>query len=482
MWKQWRFVVLFIIILLCFSIDQEFLESQLNPPRFPPLPPQKITVARWQQILGLKIIKLRQTIPVSKKVVLVPDEATFLSAIEQWSLQERYPILIEDDRYTPLFLERFQPQEIIRLPAVEQPLPPLLNQRQLAMQKAVASAWETDENNLKKTWQKLGWKPPGVVITTVNDPAALAAVALAADRGQPLQFLEGYFGKVNQTLSSRGWENLNEAVNDLVASTGYEYQRLGDTIDTITLVRTLPVKYRSPKNQDLRAVTDGLGRHENGQRYAIAGWIYGSPERAIYQAMCSIFLQAETILLYDSYPKTEGWERYHFDELPEFLQQFKLEVKHIEKPTASRESWDQLMAQPWNYHLAFINSRGGKANFAVGNGDKFVKDIPQLQTPTMMHMIHSFSATTPEDIDTIAGRWLENGVYAYIGSVDEPYVTGFVPPKSIIARSLLNIPLLVAARYVDTPPWKITTIGDPLTLIRFEGTIFDSNIIINDQK
>jgi hypothetical protein len=114
----------------------------------------------------------------------------------------------------------------------------------------------------------------------------------------------------------------------------------------------------------------------------------------------------------------------------------------------------------------FMNSRGGKSNFAVGNGDAVVKDIPHLNTPMAIHLIHSFSAATPNHVDTIAGRWLDYGVYAYVGSVDEPYVTGFVPPQAMIARLSLNVPFLVAARYIDTPPWKITTIGDPLLLIK----------------
>jgi hypothetical protein len=51
------------------------------------------------------------------RVVLVPDEATFLQAISEWSLQGRWPILIEDDTYTPMFLRRFQAAEVIRLEA-----------------------------------------------------------------------------------------------------------------------------------------------------------------------------------------------------------------------------------------------------------------------------------------------------------------------------------------------------------------------------
>lgn len=458
--RQWRLVALFILLLLVFSLNQNPFRQQLASP--PPIP-TSFQVERWRQQLGEKIIRLRQVIPTEKKVILVPDEETFLSAIQQWNLKRRYPILIEDDHYTPRFLNRFQPEQVIRLSSIAE----VSFNREETMRKAVATAWEAETETLSQTWENLGWKPPGVVITSSNDSASVAAVALAADRGQPLLFLDEYFGGVNQTLNPESWQQLNQQVNELVHNTGYEYQTLGDTIDTITLARSLPVKYQSPEDGNLLAVTDGLGRNEDGSRYAIAGWIYGTPERAVYQAMSAIFLPTETALLYDSYPKTESWKEYHFQEALSILERKDLKFKHIEHPSASQETWQEITNQSWDYDLTFINSRGGKAKFAVGNGDASVKEIPELNIPMTMHMIHSFSATTPDDINTIAGRWLNNGVYAYVGAVDEPYVSGFVPPKYVISQLALNVPLLVASRYSNSPTWKVTTIGDPLMVIQF---------------
>lgn len=103
--RQWRLVALFILLLLVFSLNQNPFRQQLASP--PPIP-TSFQVERWRQQLGEKIIRLRQVIPTEKKVILVPDEATFLSAIQQWNLKRRYPILIEDDHYTPRFLNRFQ--------------------------------------------------------------------------------------------------------------------------------------------------------------------------------------------------------------------------------------------------------------------------------------------------------------------------------------------------------------------------------------
>ncbi|MDR9402751.1 MAG: hypothetical protein RI580_04865 [Halothece sp. Uz-M2-17] len=457
----YRLASLFMILLVGFSLNENPFRSRNIPASSPPIP-NVIKIETWQQQLGHKILTLREAIPTASRVVLVPDPVTFLKAIQEWSLEERYPILIADDYYTPLFLKRFQPQEVIQLPSVQSSF--FADQKRL-MEEAVAAAWDSDISTLKETWQQLGWNPPGVVITSVHDSAAVAAVALAADRGQPLRFLDGYFGNVNQTLSPKSWKVLSDEVNQLIANTGYDYQDLGDTIDTITLVRDLPVKYRSPKNGQLLAVTDGLGRHQDGQRYAIAGWIYGSAERAVYQAMCAIFLNADQALLYDSYPHTDSWKAYHFQNGRQWLEKMGLTTTEIKPRQASQKTWQDLTAQPWTYDLIFMNSRGGKANFAVGNGQARVKDIPTLDTPTAMYLIHSFSATRPDDVNTVAGRWLNYGVYAYVGSVDEPYVTGFVPPEAMIARLSRQVPFLVSARYVDTPPWKITTIGDPLMVI-----------------
>ena len=462
MWRQWRLIPLFIFLVFLFSLEENPFRKPLASPSPPPIP-TSFKVEGWRQQLGEKMITLRQEVATKKRVVLVPDEITFLTAIQQWNLQRRYPILIEDDFYTPRFLNRFQPEEVIRLPAVAE----IPSNRKKAMREAVAAAWESEDQSLSQTWTKVGWKPPGVVITSVNDPASVAAVALAADRGQPLLFLEDYFGGVNQTLNPEKWQQLNQQVNELVASTEYDYKELGDPIDTITLARTLPVKYENPEDGNLLAVTDGLGRNENGNRYAIAGWIYGSPERAVYQAMSAIFLPTETALLYDSYPQTDSWEEYHFQKSLPMLKKKNLEFKHIENP--HEETWQEIINQSWDYDLAFINSRGGKANFSVGKGSASVEDIPNLNVPTAMHMIHSFSATTPDDINTVAGRWLNNGVYAYVGAVDEPYVSGFVPPKYIISQLALNVPFLVASRYTHSFPWKVTTIGDPLMVIQDES-------------
>lgn len=420
----------------------------------------------WFVQSGLRMLTLRKNVPTVDRVVLVPDSATFLVAIQQWNLQGRWPILIEDQQYTPLFLQRFKAAEVIRLPAVKTPLPKGQDLRQ-TMLKAVASAWEaTDPASLKEQWQQLGWEPPGAVLTWEKDPAWPAAVALAADRGQPLLFVEGDFGKPNDTLNNSQWQKLQFAVQQAVDQAGYNYALLGDSIDTITMVRQLAVKYQSPQKSDEQlAVTDGLGRFPNRDRWAIAGWIYGSPAHAVYQAMCSIFLDTENVLLYDSYPQEGSWKDYGMNSAANDLKEMGLNITLVQQPEASREGWRSLTSVEWDFDLILMNSKGMKDSFFVGGGDLSVKDIPKLNIPVAIHFLHSWSATAPDQKDTIAGKLLNEGAYVYVGSVHEPYLSAFVPAKLLAERLSQFTPFLIASRQFNAPPWKVTTIGDPLMMV-----------------
>lgn len=460
--KKLKFKLLTIALFFCLSQQLMACSFLKKPFQLHPSAKQE----PWPVQTGLRINTLRHNIPIVNRVVIVPDEATFLAAIQKWNLKGHWPILIEDNKYTPMFIERFQPAEIVRLPSIKQQLPKSQKLQEL-MLKAAAAAWNVpDTTTLKTKWIQLGWEPPGVVITSENDPARTAAVALAAARGQPLVFLEGNFGKPNDTLNQQQWQTLQTAVKTAVESTGYFYSQLGDAIDTLTIVRQLAVKYQSPEKPDEQlAVTDGLGRHPNGERWAAAGWIYGSEVRSTYQAMCAIFLDTQTAMLYDSYPKEGSWGKYEMNSAASGLKTIGVNVELVQLPEASLEKWRSLASKAWEFDLILMNSKGYPKSFQVGNGDASVEDIPKLRFPAVVHAIHSWSAAAPDDKDTVAGRWLENGAYAYVGSVNEPLLSAFIPPKLMVDRLLRSAPFLIAARQLESPPWKIATIGDPLMSI-----------------
>lgn len=442
------------------------LHKSAVPPPLPPLPSFQFgdnSSSTWPVRVGRQIAALRAQIPTVDRVVLVPDTATFVMALEHWSLGGRWPILIEDDRYTPLFLRRFQPAEIIRLPKVQKSLPKgrSLEKR---LQEVAAAAWQAhDPSTVRETWQQLGWNPPGVVITDVEDGAWPGALALAADRGEPLVFLGGQFRSPNDILLPKEWQRLNTKVEQAVRSAGYPYASVGDTIDTLTLVRQCAARYK-PNNvlEAPLAVTDGLARHSTGHRWAIAGWIYGSSVRSVYQAMSAIFLNPQTAWFYDSYPPTSPWQFYALAPASEQLSQVGFTTTLIQRPEATRQHWLELSLNPITADLIFVNSKGSKETFDVGQGSVQTKDIPLLQNPSAVYFIHSYSAETPDDPATIAGRWLDNGAYLYVGSVHEPYLNAFVPPQQVTLRVLWSIPFLIAAREQAAAPWKLTTIGDPL--------------------
>jgi hypothetical protein len=460
--KKLQIKLLALTLFLCLSQQLTACSFVTKPFQLPASAKQE----PWPIQTGLRAAIVRSKIPTVNRVVLVPDEATFLAAIQKWNLKGNWPILIEDDKYAPMFLQRFQPEEIVRLPSIKEQLPKG-KQLQELMLNAAATAWNaTDTQTLKAKWTQLGWEPPGVVITSENDPARSAAVALAAAHGQPLVFLEGNFGKPNQTLNNTQWKTLQRAITKAVESTGFFYSQLADPIDTITIVRELAVKYQSPQKKDEQlAVTDGLGRHFNGERWAAVGWIFGSEVRSIYQAMCAIFLDSQTAMLYDSYPKEGNWAKYEMEEAASGLKTIGLNVELVQKPESSLEKWRSLASKPWTFDLILMNSKGYPKSFQVGNGDASVEDLPKLQFPAAIHMIHSWSASDPDDRNTVSGRWLVNGAYAYVGSVHEPFLSAFIPPKLMVDRLKRGAPFLIAARQLQSPPWKVATIGDPLMSI-----------------
>ena len=118
--------------------------------------------------------------------MLVPDEATYVEELSRWSPRGRWPVLFEDDLLAPMFIRRFEPAHVLRRePGAGGSGATSVTRQQL--EAAVVRAWGGDPQN--QTWREAfdqhGYTPPGVVITTVRDPAWTAGVALAAGRGQP---------------------------------------------------------------------------------------------------------------------------------------------------------------------------------------------------------------------------------------------------------------------------------------------------------
>jgi hypothetical protein len=305
-----------------------------------------------------------------------------------------------------------------------------------------------------------------VVIASVNDPAWTAAVALAAGRGQPLGWLDAPFDRPNQVLDGKEMSRLQAAVDALVADAGYPHAALGDAIDAITLCRAVGgrVDLAAPGTKsEIRAVSDVIGRAGFGQRYAFTGWIFGDAIRSAYVAMCSLFLPRHRFLLINTYPAEGSWQAYDVDIATTRLSVRGFEAEALRGARAGRRAWGQMLPGGIAHDVLAMNSKGNATFFDLSDGRASSGDVPVLNEPAAVHFIHSWSMRTPENAATVAGRWIEHGAYAYVGSTDEPTLSAFLPPAALVERWTAGVPFLVAARrWDDSPAWKVNTYGDPL--------------------
>lgn len=431
-------------------------------------------------MLGLRVSVAESNRPVVPVVVLVPDPATYLREIGRWTPKAQWPVLIEDSELAPMFIRAFKPRRVLRVPAAS-PLPTARSERESAMQSVVVQAWGgTPEETTAEIFAKYGWQPPGVAVTDTEDTAWPAAVAIAAARGLPLTFLTGNFERPGAILGSRRTRQLEEDLRKLVAETGYQWSELGDSIDAVAICRSLAARTssepqgtaRSPYANKMKgpyAVTDSICRHDDGTRWAIAGWIWGSEIRTAYMAMSSIFLSRSDILFFNGYDGGKEQSAYEVTTVAEDSQEIGFQTTVFHGKLGTLASWLNMVMGGINADVLFANSSGHPEFFNLAEntrGDAI--DVPLLNVPLAMQLIHSFSLQRPTSEDTVGGRFLDHGVYAYIGSVEEPYLAAFVPPSLYMKRLSRYVPFLVAGRsWVGpfSPVWRLTAIGDPLMLV-----------------
>ncbi len=421
----------------------------------------------WAIALGGRVEMVHRAFPVVDQVVLVPDAATYLDELSRWSPRGRWPVLLEDDHFAPMFIRRFEPAQVIR----RSPAGGVADRRRL--ESVVLTTWGGDPrtDTPAEVFARANHVPPGVVITSLQDPAWTAAVALAAGHGQPLAWLDEPFGGPNQLLEPGGLRRLRAAVDRLVVEAGDPHAGVGDAIDTITLCRDVAGRAdiaSGADSEEIRAVTDLLGRGPAGQRYAFTGWIFGGEIRCAYAAMSALFLDRSRFWLYDTYADPAVVGAYGMEEAARLLDARAFEVSTFDGDQTTVQSWlGNVLPGGVSTDVLVMNSGGESTAFALRDDRVYCGDVPVLNRPLALHFTHSFSLKAPAAAGTIGGQWLAHGVYAYLGSVDEPRLAGFIPPKFFVDRCVNLVPFLVAGRkWDDSPPWKIQTIGDPLMICR----------------
>ena len=435
----------------------------------------------WPVMLGMRVAAAEANRPVAPVVVLVPDAATYLREIGRWSPNAQWPVLIEDTKFAPMFIRAFKPSRIVRVPSAD-PLPGDRKKREEAMRSVAARAWGAiGKETSAEVFARIGWQPPGVVITDTGDPAWPAGLALAAARGLPLQFLYGKFGSPNSVLDARRTSAFVLELQSIVSSMGYPWRELGDTIDAVAICKSISGRTslepeglaRSPYAEKMKgsyALMDMICRDANGLRWAFGGWIWGNEIRSSYMAMCSIFLQRSNILFFNGYAQSRDRELYSLSEAALQADAVGFKTSVFQGEQGSLRSWLNLNRGGLAVDVLFANSSGRPEFFDLATNTRgHAVDVPILNTPLATQFIHSFSLQRPTSIDTVGGRLLDHGVYAYVGSVEEPYLGAFIPPALYMKRIINFVPFLVAGRMWTGPfskVWRITSIGDPLMLLQ----------------
>ena len=409
-------------------------------------------------------------------VCLVPDLPTFLDAIATWDESHAFPILIDDVELTFKFLRAFRPARIVRYPRRSEPIPTdKLWDESVA---AVVRSWSSKGSGAGEgaatgeppglsgdaVPRRLGPTPPGVVLSSPSSPMLAGAVALAAGRFQPLVRWE----TPRQHADVPGLDEARELAANLeaqVAARVANHGKLGDDCDFLTLAGDWPYRYRDKEGE--AAFDDLIGRSTDAQaqRWAFTGRLLGDPTASVYRAMCGLFLQPENALLFNAYTDSgQPWIEYSLTQAGYRLARLA-PVTIRQGEHAGLSDWSQVFDPINRYGLVMVNTHGSPTVFNLAGGPGQTGDIPP-SVPASILMIHSFSATDPNDPQTIAGRWLANGAFIYFGAMNEPFLQAFRSPNLVAALLAEGFPFGAANRRNPPErfgqPWRLVYLGDPL--------------------
>ena len=171
------------------------------------------------------------------------------------------------------------------------------------------------------------------------------AVALAAGRFQPLVRLEPIVGDPGPGSKSGPRPkrfadrlSLDEArafarkVEGLAAAVAGPHGGLGDSCDFLTLAGDWPYAYRNDvedgQARGEHALDDLIGRVLDGSEPGLArrgragrspGRLLGDPAASVYRAMCSLFLEPEPAVLWNTYRGGQFWSDYGMRDAAQLL-------------------------------------------------------------------------------------------------------------------------------------------------------------------
>lgn len=447
------------------SPGQSPLTSKVGPPASafdPRLAAIRRASASWESRQG-------PARAVVDQVCLVADLPSFLAAVASWDRERYFPVLFDDVESSFRFIRAFRPARIVRWPSQAAPIAP-------------GRAWDRALDAVEASWadsghrgakrprgdavdKSLGPTPPGVVIASGTAPMLAGAVALAAGRFQPLIRLESA-RRFADVLTLDEADAFGHDVEREVGRRLPDHRGLGDDCDFLTLAGDYPFRYREAGG-DSNAVDDRIGRiGDSGERWAYAGRLLGDAAESAYRAMCSLFLQPDSALLFNGYDEdVSPWSLYSMRTAAVRLSA-RLPTSHVAGASlASLGGWHETFDPTNRFGLVVMNSHGSPVEFNIRGGPAHAPDIP-LGVPSAVLMIHSFSCAEPGDPATIAGRWLANGAFVFFGSMNEPYLDSFRKPLLVTELIGLKLPLVVVERQglgeSRGNPWRLVFLGDPL--------------------
>ena len=411
-------------------------------------------------MMGKRVLAVRVQIPRISTLVIATDTDAYTKAIGSWSIEQRFPVLIDDG--TPgarhniaRFIHGYKPKQILRLTGEGKP-------SRAAIEAAVADAWDTTAGqSITQRWAELSFAPPGVVVASESDPAWTGALALAAERGQPIVWLDHRPRSLNIVEPEADAIAWQRALREKVAELGWSWQSLGDELDALTVCLSMPTKLKV--GDRIMAMTDFLARNDDHSPWAACGMITGSEAQAAYAAMSSLFLQPRSVWLFDGYEGNFGAE-YAVDRAAAMFRQAGFErIMADPRPNGGIRIWHTRQRGGMDAGLILVNTKGHARWFDLAGNRAYGSDVPVLRQPAVVHFIHSFSAQLPSNEEAISARWLDHGAFVYFGSADEPGLAAFLTPQQVTGRLLIGIPAGFAFRYDNTNViWKVNYFGDPL--------------------
>jgi hypothetical protein len=436
--------------------------------------------------LGVRAETVRRSWPTLPIVVLVPDGGSYLAALSAWRATTRFPVLIDDGTLlaredAARFIRAFKPEKVVRWTG-SVPLGPSREDKRGAIEHAIMESWGAmlpgeraatpiaTMGDAIARWQKLGVVPPGVIVADPDDEAWPAAAALSIGRMEPIVWIAGV-RDLNGALDSSAFVSLEQQVRAGAAATGIPYEGVGAGIDAITLCTHTPARTNLGQER-IFATTDLLGRSspgdlpEKGARWAWTGQICGNQTQSAYISMCSLFLGTSDAWLFDGYPNTKPWNEWDMTSAGAELRKAGLTRVIVEDtPRQSAHTWRLSTAFGITAGFVGVTTKGMPEEFDLEPGQCRPGDVPMLGVPAMVYFVHSFSAASPGARNTIAARWLERGAYAYLGSVQEPFLQAFPPTPKVADRLTATYPFAAAVRFDEGPAWRLATFGDPLTCL-----------------